>query len=139
MRESSPPDAVSATGDTGRPGFGRIRNCTSSAPVGPAGLRAERRKERPQLRGRLAQSELDVAQLVAGPRELRREALERRDGPFRARRETRGALAVLRRDCLRGGRRAGDQLLEVPEPLPLLAELALVSGLEPAGVLDQRA
>ncbi len=36
MRESSPPEAVSAIGANGRPGFGRMRNVTSSAPVAPA-------------------------------------------------------------------------------------------------------
>src|SRR5512144_3004610 len=41
MRESSPPEAVSAAGANGRPAFGRIRNATSSAPVGPAQLDAE--------------------------------------------------------------------------------------------------
>ena len=35
MRESSPPEAVSATGPNGSPAFGRIRNRTSSAPVAP--------------------------------------------------------------------------------------------------------
>ena len=36
MRDSSPPEAVSATGANGRPGFGRMRKRTSSAPVGPS-------------------------------------------------------------------------------------------------------
>ncbi len=35
MRESSPPDAVSATGANGRPAFGRTRNTVSSPPVAP--------------------------------------------------------------------------------------------------------
>src|SRR5205807_2354724 len=34
MRESSPPEAVSATGPNGRPRLGRIMNATSSTPVG---------------------------------------------------------------------------------------------------------
>ena len=35
MRDSSPPDAVSATGESGNPRLGRIRNAISSAPAGP--------------------------------------------------------------------------------------------------------
>src|SRR5262249_32625361 len=35
IRESSPPEAVSATGANGRPAFGRTRKATWSAPVGP--------------------------------------------------------------------------------------------------------
>ena len=34
-RESSPPDAVSATGPKGMPGLGRIRKTASSRPLGP--------------------------------------------------------------------------------------------------------
>ena len=45
MRESSPPDAVCATGESGRPGFGRIRNSTSSAPVGPGSRSVSARLE----------------------------------------------------------------------------------------------
>jgi hypothetical protein len=48
----------------------------------PARLRAERREERAQLRSGLAQPELDVAQLVAGARELGRERLDRRYRPL---------------------------------------------------------
>src|SRR5437764_199618 len=35
MRESSPPDAVSATGANGMPAFGRTRKTASSPPVAP--------------------------------------------------------------------------------------------------------
>src|SRR5262249_18446104 len=70
----------------------------------PAGLGAKRRQERPQLRRGLAQAQLDVAQLVAGPRELGREALEWSNLPFGMGCETGGALALLRRQRLRGGR-----------------------------------
>ena len=35
IRESSPPDAVSATWPNGSPRFGRTRNVTASAPVAP--------------------------------------------------------------------------------------------------------
>ena len=48
----------------------------------PARLGAERGEERAQLGRGLAQPQLDVAQLVAGARELGRERLERRDRPL---------------------------------------------------------
>ncbi len=35
MRESSPPEAVSATGANGSPLFGRMRKTASSAPAAP--------------------------------------------------------------------------------------------------------
>ncbi len=40
IRESSPPEAVSATGPKGRPAFGRTRKTTSSAPVAPGSSRS---------------------------------------------------------------------------------------------------
>ena len=211
IRESSPPDAVSATGASGRPAFGRTRKTASSAPVAPgsrscssqtnspspiptscssddtasanagaaafrsarssaasaaerasaarkrlggdrsrilalverlelgaglgsageqlvvalaaeaplrlgdlverrlelfeaSGLGLERREERVQLRGGLAQPQLDVAQLVAGALELGREPLERRDGALGERDEAGCALALVRRQRLGGGR-----------------------------------
>ncbi len=55
-RESSPPEAVSATGPNGRPLFGRIRNAASSAPVA-AGLALA------QLDPKLAVAETDADQL----------------------------------------------------------------------------
>ena len=58
MRESSPPEAVSAIGANGRPGFGRMRNVTSSASGRPGrrapGARPETRPlpaERGELLG----------------------------------------------------------------------------------------
>ena len=59
MRDSSPPDAVSATGPNGRPGFGRIRNATSSAPVAPG--------------SRSVQHDLELAVAEADPAQLRRD------------------------------------------------------------------
>jgi hypothetical protein len=55
IRESSPPEAVSATGANGRPALGRIRNATSSAACGPVALA--------QLDAELAVAEADAAQL----------------------------------------------------------------------------
>ena len=51
-RESSPPEAVSATGPNGRPAFGRIRNATSSAPVGARLALARARPGTRRRRGR---------------------------------------------------------------------------------------
>src|SRR5205085_9839308 len=51
----------------------------------------------------------------------------------------RGAVALLRRDRLRGGRRAFGERLDVPELLALLTECTLRAGLEPCRVLDERA
>ncbi len=56
MRLSSPPDAVSATGANGRPGFGRMRNVTASVPVEPSSRSCE-------LDVELALPEPDPAQL----------------------------------------------------------------------------
>ena len=68
MRESSPPEAVSAAGAKGRPGFGRMRKRTSSAPVAP-------RSRSPSLRRELALAEADALEL---PRDRLR---ERRGAP----------------------------------------------------------
>ena len=57
----------------------------------PARLRFERGQEGVEIGRGLAQPELDVAQLVAGALQLRREPLERRDRAFRERDEV-GAL-----------------------------------------------
>src|SRR5207249_4929865 len=102
IRDSSPPDAVSATGANGSPGLGPrgrgpgqqllVRRRAEPAhglgnaiELGLDVLEAPRigleaRQKRPQLGGNLAQAKLDVAQLVAGPRKLRRQAFDRSDG-----------------------------------------------------------
>src|ERR671928_41799 len=74
-RDSSPPDAVSATGANGRPRFGRIRNTTSSAPDAdgspPRGSTAPPRplpflrRERPRGRGGARRELRHVAQPLA--------------------------------------------------------------------------
>ncbi len=65
MRDSSPPEAVSATGPNGRPAFGLIEKRTSSPPVGPG--------SRPvQVDPELAVAETDSGQLR---RDRRRERL----------------------------------------------------------------
>ena len=89
MRDSSPPEAVSATGPNGSPAFGRTRKTTSSAPVGAAArARAARRGTR--------------------PRPCRRRAARRRPRPRRARpprRAPRAAPRRARRLPLGGGER----------------------------------
>ena len=103
------------------------------------GLGAERVQERAQLGRGLAQAKLDIAQLVAGARELGSERLERRDGALGEPGQARGSLAVLRRERLDCSCRPGDELLEMAEPLALLAQLRLRSRLEPVRVLDESA
>ena len=105
----------------------------------PARLRAERGEERAQLRRRLAEPELDVTQLVAGARELGRERLERRDRALGARREGRGAVAVLGCERLCRGGRAGDELFESKQPLALRTQILFGAGLEAFRRLDERA
>ena len=61
IRESSPPEAVSATGANGRPAFGRTRNATSSAPVGARLALAE-------LDPELAVAEADARELCGDRR-----------------------------------------------------------------------
>ena len=80
-RESSPPEAVSATGPNGSPGFGRMRNATSSAPVAPGVALARARRGTRRRPGRC------------------REARSRR------RRRTRPRPLSARREGLRGARR----------------------------------
>ena len=88
-----------------------------------------------ELRRGLAQTQLDVAQLVAGALELGREPLERRDRPLCDAGQAGSALALLGRQRLRGGRRRLGELDEVAKPLAVVAEPLLVALLEPVGVL----
>ena len=105
----------------------------------PPRLGLERRKERAQLGRGLAQAELDVAQLVAGTLELRRQPLERSDGPLGDRDQTGRALSVLRCERLRRRRRSLRKLGDVPQPLAVAAQPLLVPFVHPSGVLDERA
>ena len=105
----------------------------------PARLRLERGEKRAQLGCGLAQPELDIAQLVARPLQLRREALERRDRPLGERDETGRAFAVLRGERIRrSGCRLGE-LGHVTQPLPVGAQPLLVPLLHAFRVLRQRA
>ena len=67
-----------------------------------------------QLARRLAQAQLHVAQLLTRTRELGCKALQRRDRPLGERDEAGRALALVRRERLRGGRRAVGELGHVP-------------------------
>ena len=80
-----------------------------------------------QLGRRLAQAQLDVAELVAGALELGREALERRDRALGDADEARGTLALLGRERLRRGRCGLGELDDVPQPLALVAAALLVA------------
>ena len=105
----------------------------------PVRLGFERKQERTQLAGRLAKSQLDVAELASRARQLRSEMLERRQSAFRSRRQPGRSLALLgsERLCRRG--RALRELGYVPEPLALLEQRLLGPGLEPVRVLRERA
>ena len=87
----------------------------------------------------LAQAELDVAQLVACPLQLRCEPFERRDRALRERDETGGALAVVGSKSGGGLGSTGGELGDVPVPLALGPQLLLLPWLHAVGVLDQRA
>ena len=105
----------------------------------PVGLGLEREQERLQLARRLAQAQLDIAQLASCARELRRQVLERRDGALRGGGQAGGAASLL------GGKRLGRlgralrELGHVPQSLALLEQRGLRLGLQPVGVLGERA
>src|SRR2546428_6175045 len=92
-----------------------------------------------QVRSRLAQAELHVAELVAGTLKLGRETLERRDRALCDRNEAGRSIAVLRRQGGRGrGRRLGE-LGHVPEALALRAQPLLAVRLHSFRVLGESA
>ena len=103
----------------------------------PVGLGLEREQERLQLARRLAQAQLDIAQLASCARELRRQVLERRDGALGGGGEAGGAASLL------GGKRLGRlgralrELGHVPQSLALLEQRGLRPGLQPVGVLGK--
>ena len=103
-----------------------------------ARLGVERRDEAVEVAAGLAQPNGEVAQLLRSRAELGRDALERRESPFREGRERRCALALVRRD--RDGRRARrlGELLDVPKALAAREELLLVSGRHAFGCVDER-
>ena len=107
--------------------------------IEPARLRLERGKEGMEVRGRLAQAQLHVPELVAGALELGRETLERRHGPLGDRGEPCGSRSVVRSQCGRGGGRRLGELGNVPEPLALGAQPHLVVRLHSLGVLGEGA
>ena len=93
-----------------------------------------------QLGRGLAQAQLDVAQLVAGALELGREPLERRDRALGERDEAGGALALLGRQRLGGGRSAASASSETCRSRSRSARSALLPArLDAVGVLDERA
>ena len=106
----------------------------------PVGLGLEREQERPQLARRLAQPQLDIAQLASRARELGREVLERRDRALRSGRQAGGALALLGSERLgrrcRALRRARSRAAGARAPS---SSDVLGLGLEAVGVLGERA
>ena len=92
-----------------------------------------------QLRGRLAQAQLDVAQFVAGALELGREPLERCDRTLGERDETGRAVALVGGERLGGSRCRLRELRYVTQPLALGAQHVLPARLHAVGVLDERA
>ena len=105
----------------------------------PARFRGEACEERAQLRGGLAQAKLDVAEFVAGTRELGRQRLQRRNSTLRERREAGGSLPLVGCKSVGSLGRPGDELLEVAKLRTLVAQLRLGARLELRRVLDERA
>src|SRR5207237_10926548 len=95
----------------------------------PARLRFERSEEGVEVGGRLAQAELDVAQLVAGTLQLRSEPLEGRDRALGERDEASSAFALVRGERRGGGGRSGGELDDVTVPLALGPQRVLLRGL----------
>ena len=104
----------------------------------PSRLGLERREKRVQLRRRLTESQLDVAQLVAGALKLGSEPFERRHRTLRERDEPCGTVAVLgcQRSCGGGGRLR--ELGHVTQAFTLAAQALLVAGLQSFCVLGKR-
>ena len=107
--------------------------------VATARLRLERAEEGVQVGRRLAKPQLGVAQLVARLLQLRCQPLERRHCPLGDPDEPCGAVALLGRERLGGGRGGLREVRDVPQALPLVAEAVLVARLEALGVLHERA
>ncbi len=105
----------------------------------PVGLGLERREEAAQVRAHLAQPQLEVAQLLACARELRREPLDRCERVLGCGGEPGRSLALLGRKRLGCARRSLGELGDVAQPLALVAERLLASGLEPVRRLDEGA
>ena len=104
----------------------------------PVGLGLERGEEGAQVGADLAQAQLEVAQLLAGSRELGREPLERRQRALGGGREPGRALALVGRERLGGPGRALGELGDVAQPLALVAQRLLAALLEALGRLGER-
>ena len=96
-------------------------------------------KEAAQVGAHLAQPQLEVAQLLARPRELGGEPLERCERVLGRGGEADCSLALLRRKRLGCARRSLGELGDVAQPPALVAEHLLASRLEPVRRLDEGA
>ena len=105
----------------------------------PPRLGLERGGERSEVARRLAEPDLDVAELLRRLGELRGEPLHLAEGALRVRDEGCRALAILGGE--RGARDGGRvrELGHVPEPLSLGAQVLLGRRLEAVGRGDERA
>ena len=143
-RESSPPEAMSRSGPAGTPGFGAIRNSTSSAPLGPCSARSASRASNvaPSI-ARSASTATTVPARPAAASVARRAQLRRalgRLGPDRLQRGG-GALGGLlgagqlvppRAAGLRVGEHRGDRAAVLALEL-LEQRQALLDLVQPAG------
>ncbi len=91
-----------------------------------------------QLAADLAQAQREITQLRGGLLQLGREVPERGDRLLGLCGQRRRALPLVRSDGARGGGGALAELGDVPDPLPLGAELVLLARHEAVRVLDQR-
>ena len=97
----------------------------------------ERREEAPQLRRGLPEHELGLPQGIACRGELRRQPLERRNGPLGSRHEIGGSRTVVRREggCSTVG--GLSQLGHVSKPLAVAAQLVFHGRVETGRVLRE--
>ena len=91
-----------------------------------------------EIGGRLAQAELDVAQLVAGALQLGSDPFQRSDRALRERDEVRGSVAVVGGERCDGRGGPGGELGDVAVPLAFGPQLLLRARLQALGVLDDR-
>ena len=105
----------------------------------PPRLGLERGEEGGEVARRLAEAEGDVAELLGGALELRRERRGRSQRPLRVGGKRCRAVAVLRGKGVSGRRVRGGQLGHVPVPLTLGPQPVFGARLETVGRVDERA
>ena len=105
----------------------------------PARIGLERIQEAAECRGDLTERVLRRTKRLTGSGQLGGEMLDRGDRPLGRRDEVGPGLLLLRGERRQSSRCALSELRHVAEPLPLGAQVVLVSRPEPGGVGDERA